>query len=85
MVTATVRSLYLKTAVGWTAATVSVGADPEGLSLYANGISANVTGTESVADGTETCPAVDEMLIGKSTPEETQEKLIKEINAILAN
>lgn len=28
---------------------------------------------------------VDEMLIGKSTPEETQEKLIKEINAILAN
>ena len=52
-----VRSLYLKTAVGWTAATVSVGADPEGLSLYANGISANVTGTESVADGTETCPA----------------------------
>lgn len=35
----------------------SVGADPEGLSLYANGISANVTGTESVADGTETCPA----------------------------
>lgn len=27
MVTATVRSLYLKTAVGWTAATVSVGAD----------------------------------------------------------
>lgn len=57
LVTATVRSLYLKNAVGWTAATVSVGADPEGLSLYANGISANVTGTESVADGTETCPA----------------------------
>lgn len=28
---------------------------------------------------------VDEMLIGKYTPEETQERLIKEINAILAN
>lgn len=27
---------------------------------------------------------VDEMLIGNSTPEETQKKLIKEINAILA-
>ena len=27
----------------------------------------------------------DEMLIGKYTPEETQERLIKEINAILAN
>ena len=57
LVTATVRSLYLKTAVGWTADTASVIAGSEGASLYANGISANVTGTESVADGTETCPA----------------------------
>ena len=57
LVTATVRSLYLKTAVGWTADTESVIAGSEGASLYANGISANVTGAEPVAAGTETCPA----------------------------
>ena len=57
LVTAMVRSLYLKTAVGWTADTESVAAGSEGTSLYANGISANVTGAESVAAGTETWAA----------------------------